>query len=79
MSDDAHTEFWKYIVPGARVIVWTNAEGTAMAPATVVRLNQNSVTVRLASGETRLMPRLAVADLAPGERDRQQRLKVAPR
>jgi hypothetical protein len=76
MNADTAAGFWRYITPGARVIVWTNAAGTSMALVTVVGLNRDSVTVRLASGETRLVPRLAIADLAPGERDRQARLKT---
>jgi len=37
--------------------------------------NRASVTVRLDTGEIRRLPRTAIADLAPGERDR-QRLKA---
>jgi len=70
MSDAA--EFWKHITPEARVSIWRD-EGTAMAPATVVRVNRSSLTVRLDTGEIRRVPRPAIADLAPGERDRQHR------
>ncbi len=61
-------DFWRYIKPEVRVSVWTNSGG--MIPAVVVRLNQKSVTIRLGSGEIKRVPRAAIADLAPGERDR---------
>jgi len=68
MSDDA--TFWKHVIPGARVILWVD-KGKALAPATVVRLNKTTVTVRLTNGEVWRVPRPAIADLAAGERDRQ--------
>ena len=73
MSDDA--EFWKYVFARARVSVWID-EGSARIPATVIRLNRASVTFRLDSGEIRRLPRTAIAGLAPGERDRQHRMRL---
>jgi hypothetical protein len=55
--------------PGTRVLVY-KAGGEAMYAATVVRVNKRSITIE-AAGEKKRVLLDAIADLAPGERDRQ--------
>ena len=61
--------------PGVHVLVYTNQE-SVLVRATILKVNRRSITIQTDAGRRTTIPPDA---MAPGERDRQQRLKVAPR
>ena len=64
--------FERQLLPGVRVVVYTDDAGTEAYFAVVVRVNRASVTIEV-GGEKKRVPLSVIADLAPGERSRLQK------